>query len=108
MANVDGDGDDDLVVWNFKDWNTQYLGMLKASDFDLNGTWQKDWIGGWNLGMNDQFHVGNFRGGSGWDDLFVVNAGWFGLLRSYANLYGLEAIYRKWIHNHRYHDWGLW
>jgi hypothetical protein len=109
VANVDGDGDDDLVVYNHQNWNTQYLGMLKASgDINLHGTWQDNWVGGWNLGSSDQFFVSNFRGASGWDDLFVANAGWFGLLRSYSNQYALEAIYRKWIHNHRFHEYGFW
>jgi hypothetical protein len=52
--------------------------------------------------------VGDFRGGAGWDDLFVYNDDWFGLLRSYSTQYSLETIYRKWIHNHRYHKWGWW
>lgn len=108
-ANFNGDSYQDLVVYNKDNWSTQYLGMLRAdAENTLHGSWQKDWIGGWNLGAGDDFRVGDFRGGGGWDDLFVYNDNWFGLLRSYNTQYSLETIYRKWIHNHRYHKWGWW
>lgn len=108
-ADVDGDGDDDLVVYNKDNWSTQYLGMLRSNGSNaLAGSWQDDWIGSWNLGSTDDFKVADFRGGAGWDDLFVFNGGWFGMLRSYQNRYVQETLYRKWIHNHRYHRWGWW
>ncbi len=108
-ANFNGDTRQDLVVYNKDNWSTQYLGMLRAdAENTLHGSWQADWIGGWNLGNSDDFRVGDFRGNGGWDDLFVYNDNWFGLLRSYSTQYALETIYRKWIHNHRYHKWGWW
>ncbi len=108
-ADVNGDGRDDLSVYNAVNWSTQYLGILRSTGGgNLQGTWQDDWIGGWNLGSGDGFHVSDFRGGAGWDDLFVFNKDWFGLLRSHSNHYKLEAIYPKWFHNHRYHPNGLW
>lgn len=112
-ANVDGDTDQDLVVYNKDNWSTQYLGMLKSNSgetggFSVTGSWQDDWINGWNLGPDDQFSVAEFRGSGGWSDLYVCNAGWFGLLRGYQTHFRLEAIYRKWIHNHRYHGYGWW
>lgn len=109
VADVNGDGKQDLVVYNSKNWSTQYLGILRSNgDGSLSGTWQDDWIGSWNLGDGDDFHVADFRGAAGWDDLFVYNKNWFGLLRSYSNRYQLEAIYPKWIHNHRFHSLGWW
>jgi hypothetical protein len=109
VANFNGDIRQDLVVYNKDNWSTQYLGMLRSgTSNNLIGSWQDDWIGGWNLGPSDDFKVADFRGAAGWDDLFVFNDGWFGLLRSYQTQYALETIYRKWIHNHRYHEWGWW
>jgi hypothetical protein len=113
VANVDGDADQDLVVYNKDNWNTQYLGILRSnnnatSGFSAAGSWQDDWVGGWNLGSSDEFKVGNFRGDAGWDDLFIFNPGWFGLLRGYNTYFHLETIYRKWIFNHRYHGSGWW
>jgi hypothetical protein len=108
-ANVDGDTDVDLVVYNTLNWKSNFLGLLRSDGIDqLSGSWQANWIGGWNLGAGDGFHVVDFRGAGGWEDLFVYNHGWFGLLRSYSSHYALEAIYRKWIHNHRYHDFGFY
>ena len=103
-----GDSYDDLVVYNSQNWSTQYLGMLRSDGSSLSGSWQKDWIGGWNLGTYDSFHVAEFRGTGDWDDLFIFNKNWFGLLRSFANRYELEALDPKWIHNHRYHAYGWW
>ena len=109
VADVNGDGNQDLVVYNSKNWSTQYLGILKSKgDGSLAGSWQDDWIGSWNLSDGDDFHVADFRGAAGWDDLFVFNKNWFGLLRSYSTRYQLEAIYPKWIHNHRYNANGWW
>ncbi|MBL9169847.1 MAG: VCBS repeat-containing protein [Verrucomicrobiales bacterium] len=109
VSDVNGDGLQDLVVYNGENWSTQYLGVLRsAGDGTLTGTWQADWIGSWNLGAGDDFHVADFRGAAGWDDLFVFNKNWFGMLRSYSNRFQLEAIYPKWIHNHRYHAYGWW
>ncbi len=110
-ADVNGDGRDDLVVYNKDNWSTQYLGIIRSSagtSFSVTGSWQADWVNGWNLGSADLFAVCDFRGSAGWEDLYVFNAGWFGLLRSYQNHFRLETIYRKWIFNHRYHASGWW
>ncbi len=108
-SDVDGDRDTDLIVYNHENWDSQYLGVLRSSNsFALSGSWQKDWIGGWNLGGSDDFKVADFRGGAGWNDLFVFNKNWFGLLRSYQTAFQLESINYKWITQHRYHGWGFW
>jgi hypothetical protein len=107
-ADVDGNHRDDVYVYNASDWSTEYLGTLRSSGSSLNGGWQAGWIGSWNLGKVDRLLVGNFNGGAGWDDLFVYNDDWFGLLRSFSGSSGLSAIYPDWIHNHEYHSQGWW
>lgn len=108
VADVNGDKKADLYIYNSGDWVTEYLGTLKSTGSDLNGGWQSDWIGSWNLGANDKFLVANFNGGAGFQDLFVRNDSWFGLLRSQSSSVSLSAIYPKWIHNHRFHRLGWW
>ncbi len=107
-ADVNGDKLDDLYVYNATDWDSEYLGILRSGGRTVSGSWQKDWVNSWNLGENDQFLVANFNGGAGWDDLFVRNHDWFGLLRSYSSSVGLTMINPNWIHNHRYHNFGWW
>ncbi len=109
VSDVDGDNESDLIVYNHENWDSQYLGILRSNgNFSLAGSWQKDWIGGWNLGSADDFRVADFRGSLGWDDLFVFNTNWFGLLRSYQTAFQMESINHKWITQHRYHGWGFW
>lgn len=108
VADVNGDSRQDLYVYNSADWVTEYLGTLRSTGTSLTGGWQADWIGSWNLGPPDRFLVANFNGGTAWQDLFVRNANWFGLLQSYWASVGLTAIYPKWIHNHNYHRLGWW
>ena len=112
VADSNGDQRDDIFIYNSRDFATEYLGTMQSTGSTLEapfGAWQGDWIGSWNLGQVDQFLVGDFDiGGLGWDDLFVRNADWFGLLRSQFYSVQLNAIYPKWIHRHRYHRLGHW
>jgi hypothetical protein len=115
VANFDGDADDDLVVFNARNWSHKYLGMLRSDGTgDLTGSWQQDRIGAWELSGDDAFHVADCAGffglglGAGWVDLIAYNKERLGLLRSYRNRYELEALYPKWIHNHRFHAFGWW
>jgi hypothetical protein len=107
-ADIDGDGRTDLYAYNANDWSEEYLGTLLSSGRSLDGGFQADWIGSWNLGNGDRFVVANFNGGSGWDDLLVHNDDWFGLLRSRSRSVSLSAIHPRWIHDHRFHSAGWW
>jgi hypothetical protein len=108
VGDVNGDSKSDLYVFNADDWSTQYLGTLRSSGSNLSGGFQTDWIGSWNLGTVDKLVVANFNGGANWDDLFIYNDGWFGCLRSLSTSVANTAIYPKWIHDHRYHQFGWW
>ena len=64
VADSNGDGREELFVFNPDDWATEYLGMLKSNGSTLSGQWQADWINSWNLGASDKIFVANFSGGS--------------------------------------------
>jgi hypothetical protein len=108
VADVDGNGQEDIYVYNSADWSTEYLGTLRSSGNNLGGGWQDNWIGSWNLGSVDRLIVGNFNGGSGWDDLFIRNDNWFGLLRSYRTSVRNTKIFPRYIRNEKYHSTGWW
>ena len=108
--NKNGDAVTDFVVSNAKDWGSkEYLGILSQDGKGgLSGRWQEGWVGGWNLSEFDHMKVVDFRGGSQWDDLFIFNKNWFGLLRGHKTHFSLETIYYRWIQNQRYHQSNLY
>ncbi len=109
VADINGDGEDDLYVYNATDWGPEYLGtLISDGNRSLSGSWQDHRVGDWNLGERDRFLVGDFNGTAGWDDLFVFNPAWFGLLRSGARSTYEVAIHRDWIHDHEYHTNNWW
>jgi len=101
VADLNGDGKADLVVFNANDWTPVYLGRMISTGAGLSCDWSADWIGGWHLGTVDAFTPCNYQGVSGRRDLFVHNTDWFGMLRSAAPWF-LDRIYYRWIHNYRY------
>lgn len=108
LADVNGDGKKDLYIYNTNNWDKEYLGILTSSGTALAGTWQKDWIGSWNLGGVDKLAVTNFNGGSGYDDLFIYNTNWFGMLRSNTTSLSQVFISPNYVHNFNYHKLGWW
>ena len=78
VADFDGDGRDDLYVFNGSDWAQAYLLMVRSTGTDLAFVHRYDsssaaaTIPGWTLGRGDRFLVGDANR-DGRDDLFVYN-----------------------------------
>jgi hypothetical protein len=101
IADINGDKKADLFVYNYQDWNKEYLGTMRSGGNSLSCAWKVDWVGEWNLGAVDRFIPCNFEGAAGKRDLFVHNTNWFGMIKANPTL-TLQKLYYKWIHNYRH------
>ena len=100
-ADVNGDGRCDLWVWNYQDWSTEYLGVMRSSGSGLQTTYVGGWVGEWNLGLVDAFEVARLTAAQGCPQLYVHNTNWFGVIHGSGGI-GLDRIYYRWIHTYRY------
>jgi hypothetical protein len=113
VADVDGDGLDDLYVFNGLDWPKKYLGMLRSSGKDLSGSMVAS--GSMvedefdlELKETDRLQVIDFYGSASFEDLVIYSEDRLGLVYSMENSLGVLSVFPGWIHHHAYHDQGWW
>lgn len=109
-GDFDGNGADDLLIYNASNWNDEYLGLLKytPANFGLQGSWQTHNFGaGYSQPVID-FVPGNFIDLWGMQDVFCIRWNRFLMLRSLGNQFFMQTSYLNWIKNHRYHTQGIW
>ncbi|MDB5306737.1 MAG: hypothetical protein JWO38_939 [Gemmataceae bacterium] len=88
VADFDGDGKDDLVVFNGADWNTPYLGLLHSTGTGFQCVARYDGAvpGFWTFKPGDKILVGDFDGDGKADVALFNGANWsapyLGVLRS--------------------------
>jgi hypothetical protein len=87
-ADFDGDGDEDLYVFNTTNWGVLYIGLLRANGTGLETViWYGGTVPGYgSIGANDQLFVADFNGDAK-KDLYLFSASSFssrymGLLQS--------------------------
>jgi IgA peptidase M64/VCBS repeat protein len=87
VGDFNGDGKEDLWVFNGVNWSIPYLGMLKSNGNNLSMTKRYDEnMPSWQMRSQDRHYVGDFNG-DGKKDLFVFNGSewsiaYLGMLRS--------------------------
>ena len=99
VADLNGDGSDDLVVVNTDDWSMPYVGLLRSTGtgFWVSQRYDGD-IPGWGgLARHDEFFVGDLTG-NGTDDLAIFNGddwsmAYVGLFRASAGGYSMIHRY---------------
>lgn len=73
VGDFNGDGKEDLWVFNGVDWSIRYFGMFKSNGTSLSFTKRFDnSLAGWQMAAEDQYYVGDFNG-DGKSDLYVFN-----------------------------------
>jgi hypothetical protein len=74
IGDFNGDGKDEVVIYNSKNWSSDYLGLLADDGHDgLRLIWRRNVsIPGWQFNKDDKFFVADFNGDQR-DDLYVFN-----------------------------------
>ena len=72
-GDFNGDGKDDLYVFNGDNWSIPYLGMFRSSGNAYTYLQlYASTLPGWQMTKGDKFYVADFNG-DGKDDLYVFN-----------------------------------
>jgi len=73
VGDFNGDGKEDLWIFNGSNWSYPYLGMLRSNGSTLSMSKRYDAnMPGWQMRSEDRHYVGDFNG-DGKKDLFVFN-----------------------------------
>ncbi|HET9666600.1 MAG TPA: M64 family metallopeptidase, partial [Desertimonas sp.] len=99
VGDFNGDGKDEVAVFNGTNWVMEYLGLLAddgANGLKLIARYDNS-MPGWDLTPGDRFHVADFNG-DGKKDLFVFNGSnwaipYVGMLRSTGAGFALAKRY---------------
>jgi hypothetical protein len=100
VADFNGDGKKDLLVFNGKNWSIPYLGLLQSTGSGFTVINRYDhYLNGWIMKPNDQVLVGDFNG-DGKDDLYVFNGidwsiPYLGMFRSLGSSYTYLQLYAR-------------
>ncbi|OUJ74463.1 M64 family metallopeptidase [Hymenobacter crusticola] len=98
VADFNGDGKKDLIVFNGTNWSMPYLGMLQCSGTGFSLVRRYDGnFAGWQMTAGDKFYVGDFDG-DGKQDLYVFNGDnwsipYLAMHRSTGNAYTMVKRY---------------
>ena len=96
VADFDGNGKDDVYIFNGRNWGPEYLGMLRSNGSQLNRVkLYSNTLPGWQMKKNDRFYVADFNN-DGKEDLYVINSNnwsWSYLLMARSD--GNRLIYTK-------------
>lgn len=74
LGDFAGTGRSDLLIWNSRDWSSDYLGLFRQlrAGFQCIRLYTDDLPGWGGFARNDRFYVGDFSG-DGRDDLYIFN-----------------------------------
>src|ERR671918_470164 len=98
VADFNGDGSEDLWVFNGSNWSIPYLGMLRSTGTALAMSKRYDAnMPGWQMRPGDRHYVGDFTG-DGKADLYVFNGtswsiAYLGMLQSTGNALSMIRRY---------------
>ena len=94
-----GSGRSDLLIWNSRDWSSEYLGLFRQArgGFTCIRLYEDDLPGWGGFARHDRFYIGDFSG-DGKDDLYIFNGSdwanpYLGMFRSTGSDFVAVQLY---------------